>query len=161
MAPAAGYGQVAPASPSPQSGTVRDRQVQQKAGTARLSGRVLAGDTGKPLRRAEVLAAPPGLNPGEMQRQARSVTTDADGRWDLRGLPAGRYQVTVSKGGYLTLQYGQKRPFEEGTLLDLVEGQAMEKIDLSLPKGSVITGKVLDEFGDPAIRAIVSAMRHR
>jgi hypothetical protein len=96
-----------------------------------------------------------------MQQRARSVTTDADGRWELRGLPAGRYTVTVSKGGYLTLQYGQQRPFEQGKFLDVAAGRVLEKIDLSLPKGSVIAGRLLDEFGDPATPAIVVAMRHR
>ena len=161
LVPPTASAQGAPASPSPPGGVVRDSQAQPNPGSARLSGRVTAADTGGPLRRAEVVAAPPGLNAGQMQQQSRSVTTDADGRWELRGLPAGRYNVTVSKGGYLTLQYGQRRPYEPGKLLDVADGQVLQKIDLSLPKGGVISGRVLDEFGDPATPAVVVAMRQR
>ncbi len=156
-APAAAYWQVTPSSPSLPTGAARDGQAQVKTDTARLSGRVTAGDSGKPLRRAEVTAVSPELNPEQMQPRPRSVTTDADGLWELRGLPAGRYNVTVSKGGYLTLQYGQRRPFVQGKLIDLADSQRLEKIDFSLPKGGVIAGRLLDEFGDPAMPAIVMA----
>ena len=140
---------------SRQSGATEDRnRTFERPGDGRRHGQAAAPRRGhwRPRR---------GWTRGQMEQQARSVTTDADGRWELRGLPAGRYNVTVSKGGYLTVQYGQKRPFEQGKLLDLADGQVLEKIDVSLPKGSVIAGRLLDEFGDPATPAIVVAMRHR
>ena len=46
-----------PAVPAPG----RDAAAKPATGTARLSGRVLAADTGKPLRRAVVVVAPPGV----------------------------------------------------------------------------------------------------
>src|SRR5262245_16778604 len=76
---------------------------QEKTGTAVLSGRVVAADTGKPLRRALVRAS------SQDTPQGRSVSTDADGRWQLKSLPAGSYRVTISKGGYVDISYGQQR----------------------------------------------------
>jgi hypothetical protein len=135
-------------------GPARDNQVE-KVGTAVLAGRVVQGETGKPLRRALVRAF------SAETPQGRSVSTDVDGRWQIKALPAGSYRVSVSKGGFVEIGYGQKRPFEGGKVLDLVEGQTIEKVDVSLPRAGVITGQVLDEFGEPVTGARVSAMRYR
>jgi hypothetical protein len=145
--------------PSPRPGVppvTRDGpDAQQKTGTARMSGRVTAADTGRPLRRALVRAMAPETP------EPRSVSTDVDGHWELRGLPAARYTLSVSKGGYVTLAYGQLRPFEAGKGIELADGQVMEKLDVSLPRAGVITGTVVDELGDPISGARVSAMRNR
>lgn len=128
---------------------------QEKTGTAVLSGRVVAADTGKPLRRALVRAS------SQETPQGRSVSTDPDGRWQLKSLPAGSYRVTISKGGYVDIAYGQQRPFEAGKVLELADGQTIEKLDVTLPRAGVITGRVLDEFGEPLTGARVQPMRYR
>ena len=133
----------------------RDGPPAEKVGTAVLSGRVVAAEGGKPLRRALVRASAQELP------QGRSISTDADGRWQLKGLPAGSYRISVSKGGYVDIAYGQLRPFEGGKVLELAEGQVIEKLDVSLPRAGVITGRVFDEFGEPITGARVSPMRYR
>lgn len=132
------------------------REAQaQKTGTAQLSGRVVSLDSGRPLRRATVRAVGPEL------REGRSATTDGDGRWTLKGLPAGKYVVSVTKGGYVTLSYGQRRPFDQGQQVDVAAGQAIDKLDVSLPKGGVIVGRIQDEFGEPFAGIRVATMRSR
>ncbi len=138
----------------PLPGTPRDGQTE-KVGTATLSGRVLAADTGKPLRRALVRAS------SAETPQGRSVSTDADGRWQLKNLPAGSYRVGVSKGGFVDLAYGQQRPFEGGKVLELAEAQTLDKLDVALPRAGVVTGRVLDEFGEPLTGARVQPLRYR
>jgi carboxypeptidase family protein len=128
---------------------------QEKNGTAVLSGRVVAADTGKPLRRALVRAS------SQETPQGRSVSTDPDGRWQLKSLPAGSYRVSVSKGGYVDIAYGQLRPFEAGKVLELADGQTIEKLDVTLPRAGVITGRVVDEFGEPLTGARVQPLRYR
>ena len=124
-------------------------------GTARISGRVVAADTGSPIRRAQI-----NVNSREAQFN-RSVTTDSEGRYEFASLPAGRYRLFVEKAGYVTLEYGQARPFEAGKPLDIAERQALEKIDFSLPRGSAITGRITDEFGDPITDVQVEALRYQ
>jgi carboxypeptidase family protein len=135
-------------------GPPRDDQTTPK-GTAKIAGRVVSADTGNPLRRAQIRLTAPEI------RANRVATSDNDGRYEFTGLAAARYRLQISKAGYVTLEYGQARPFEAGKPLDVVDGQALEKIDFSLPRGSVIAGRVTDEFGDPVADATLQAMRYQ
>src|SRR5882672_8009031 len=135
-------------------GPVRDNQAAPK-GTAKLSGRVMAADTGNPLRRAQVRLTAPEI------RVNRVATSDNNGRYEFADLAAGQYRLQISKAGYVTLEYGQARPFETGKSLDLADGQSLDKIDFSLPRGSVIAGRLTDEFGDPIADANVQALRYQ
>ena len=75
----------------------------QASGTAIIRGRVLVADTGAPVRRAQVRAT------SADARAGRLASTDAQGRFELKDLPAGRWTLTASKAGFVTLQYGQDR----------------------------------------------------
>jgi hypothetical protein len=129
------------------------RQQPPATGTSRIRGRVVAADTGQAIRRAVVR-----ISASEL-RETRTTSTDAEGRYEFRDLPAGRYTVTASKGAFVTLSYGQTRPFEQGRPLQLLDKQAVEKIDFALPRGSIITGRVIDEYGDPVADVQVAPMR--
>src|SRR5262245_62007849 len=113
--------------------------ASQDARTTRVSGQVFAADTGKPVRGAFVnLIDTRAANPTE--RQGRWIATDANGRWEFSDLPPGRYTLTVTKSGYLKIEYGQQRPFERGKTLELAAGQVLDKVNLAVPRGSAITG---------------------
>jgi hypothetical protein len=56
-------------------------------------------------------------------RTMRLANTDAEGRYGFANLPAGRYSLNVTKGGYVGLQFGQRRPFESGRPLELADGK--------------------------------------
>ena len=139
--------------PGPRTGP-RDNTAPQ-TGTARLRGRVVGGDSGQPLRRAIVRLQ------GQDFREGRVASTDEEGRWELKDLPAGRYTLSASKGGYVQLSYGQRRPFERGRPIEVADGQTLENVNFNLPRGSVITGRIVDEFGEPIADAMVAAMRYR
>ena len=123
-----------------------------KTGTGRLRGRVVAADTASIVRRAQVRVSSPDIG-------TRTAFTDAQGRYEFKDLPAGRFNLSVSKAGFVTMQYGQSRPFEPGRPIELDEAQVMEKADVALPRGSAVSGRILDEFGEPVADASVSAMR--
>ena len=126
-----------------------------RSGTSVIRGRVVAADTGQPIRRVHVRAFS-----GEI-RESRMASTDAEGRFELRDLPAGRWNLNASKAGYVSLAFGQRRPFESGRPIELGEGETMARADFALPRGSAVTGRILDEFGDPVAGVQVLAMRYR
>ncbi|HEY7497440.1 MAG TPA: carboxypeptidase-like regulatory domain-containing protein [Vicinamibacterales bacterium] len=138
------------------SGVQRD---PSKSPTTRLSGRVTAADTGKPIRRATVQIS--SIEQLARQRPGRSVTTGADGLWEITGLPAGRYEVIAARGGYVTLGHGQRRPFGSRKVLEIAAGQTLGQIDIALPRASAIAGRITDDAGEPVTNAFVSAMRIR
>jgi protocatechuate 3,4-dioxygenase beta subunit len=125
---------------------------QPKTGTARLRGRITALDTGGPVRRAQVRVSGPDIG-------SKTAVTDAEGRYEFRDLPGGRFNVSATKSGFVSVQYGQLRPFESGKAIDLVDGQLMDKADIAMPRGGVISGRIVDEFGEPIADAFVNAMR--
>lgn len=123
-----------------------------KTGTARIKGRLVTADTGTPVRRAQVRISGPDILP-------KTATTDNEGNYEFRELPAGRFTITATKSGYVSVGYGQTRPFEAPKPVELRDGQVIDRADIVMPRGSVIAGRIVDEFGDPIADVSVTAMR--
>ncbi len=131
----------------------RDTAATVKKGTGVIRGRVVAADTGRPLRRAQIRLT------SREETEPRATSTGTDGRFEFRELPPGRYSLSVSRSGYLRWQYGQRRPFEAGRMIQLEDGQVMDRVDFSMPRMSVISGRVFDEMGEPIADVGIFAMR--
>jgi hypothetical protein len=136
----------------------RDQPRTPRQGTGVIRGRVVRADTGEPLRRAQVRVDE--WSTGDRGGPAATMT-DAEGRYELTQLPAGRYQLKATRGGYVEVAYGQRRPFERGRPLELSEGAVLQNIDFALPPGGVVTGRVVDETGEAVAGASVSLARRR
>src|ERR1043166_7996923 len=86
--------------PSAPQQPARDRSAPQNAPpppAGRITGRVLAADNGRPVKRARVFATAVELPGG------RGMLTDDSGVFDLTERPAGRYSLSVSKSGFVAL----------------------------------------------------------
>jgi hypothetical protein len=59
----------------------------------------------------------------------------------------------------VTASYGQTRPLEAGTLIDVADGQAIEHIDVKLSRTGVVAGRIADEFGEPMAGVQVAIVR--
>ena len=124
-----------------------------------IRGHVAAADTGLPLRKAIVRAVPMDAGSGAiMPARERASTTDADGRFELADLAPGRYNVTAFKTAYVSATWGQTQPMRPGAPIELKPGQTADRIDFSLQRGGVITGRVFDEYGEPLANVDVAAM---
>ena len=153
--PPAALGQTRDGAGQPFGQPARDTSaLDPTIGLATLSGRVLAGDTAAVVKRAMVRLA------GQDTRDRRMVQTDDNGRYQFTDLAAGRYTVTVSKAGFITLAYGQKHPRQPALPIQVDAGRQLRDLDIALPRGSVITGHVVDEDGEPMARAIVQVLRY-
>jgi hypothetical protein len=147
-------GQVPPAPPARPRDVV-PTQPAPAVGTAILSGSVVIAGSGQPARRARVTLS------GQELRGGRSVTTDDQGRFSFTAIPAGRFTLSASKPGHISVSYGQRRPGtgRPGTPIQVADGQKLT-VTLQMPRGGVISGTVLDEHGEPTPGTQVRALRY-
>src|SRR5258708_35606832 len=134
----------------------RDSSATTATGTAVIGGRLFAAGTKKPLRRARIVVSSP-----ELGQDRRQTSTNIDGRFEVKDLPAGRYTVEVQRAGYLPLRYGQRRPREAAKPLQVLDRQRLDDIDFTLPRMSVIARRVFDETSEAGESATVVALRCR
>ena len=164
-------------SPAGQQPPPRDQPARREAATATgaVSGRVYAADSGAPLRGAVVTLAvdvtrdssAPAVTqlPFTVGRAERgpTATTDAQGRFQLTGVPAGAFRVVVTPGGfrgrYLPMGYGARRANDAGRVIAVRAGEELRGIDVALPPAVAIEGRVVDENGEPLARIPVFAAR--
>ncbi|HVL70039.1 MAG TPA: carboxypeptidase regulatory-like domain-containing protein [Vicinamibacterales bacterium] len=124
----------------------------ERPGTGSISGVVLMAGSTQPARKVRV-----NLSGAEL-RGSRFTTTDDQGRFSFTALPPGRYSLSATKPGHVTVSYGQRRPGTPGTPIQLGDGQQFA-VQMQIPRGSVVTGIVLDEQGEATPGTPVRALR--
>lgn len=122
-----------------------------------IRGRITSLDTGKPLRRAQIRLAAE----FELLGTPRTASSSTDGRYEFRDVAPGRYTLRVERSGYLALTYGQRRPGEQGRPLEIAEKEVADTVDFALPRMSVISGRVLDDLGEPISGVTVWVLQPR
>ncbi len=132
-------------------------KTKSPPGNCTVSGRVIGAADGAPLRSVRVVL---------MQANARQhglvygTTTDSDGRFELKQIESGRYEFFASHVGYLEQQYQAKGPGEgEGAVLSLASGQEVGDVLFRLVHAAVITGKVVDDAGEPMANVTITVLR--
>ena len=107
-----------------------------------LEGRVISSTTGDPLAKAMVT-----LKSGKDQR---SFLTSSDGRFLFEDLEAGDCTLMVKRVGYL-----ESKPHD----ISIASGERKKYLELKLTPQGVISGRVLDEDGDPVLQTTVVCYR--
>jgi hypothetical protein len=125
------------------------------ASTSAISGRVTLAGTNQPLPRVVVRASSAAL------KAPRTVKTGSDGSYEIAELPPGRYIVSASKANFVTAAFGQHRPLGPGVPFELAAKQVASRVDFALARAGVITGRILDEFGEPVPDVQVSTLRYQ
>ncbi|MBM7118683.1 carboxypeptidase-like regulatory domain-containing protein [Archangium primigenium] len=121
--------------------TVRGVRLQLGPGAV-LEGRVWAKASGAPVAQARVDVSPLGGN-GDLGR----ASTDADGRFQVRGLASGAYDVVVGAQGFATV-------LRRGVML---RGREHFTLDVTLGGLGSVEGHVRDPEGRPVEGARVLA----
>ena len=104
---------------------------------------------GRGLSHAVIVMEPLGRNGAR-----RTTLSDVSGRFEFDGVPAGRFQFIASRDGYViagTTALTAPPPVE----VDVASGQHPSGVTLTLAKAPVLSGTLLDQFGDP-IAGVVS-----
>jgi hypothetical protein len=115
-----------------------------------IRGRVTDVATGQPLRGVAISIR----SSGEVEGLARGALTDDEGRWSFAQLPAGDYVLNHSKPGFTRVHgvriYSPVHVSPQFPVRDL---------ELVLARGGVISGRVTDPMGEPAVQVQVQAHR--
>jgi carboxypeptidase family protein len=124
---------------------------QIPTGPYRIAGVVVNAKTNNPLAHSRVT-----IGDTKSRQSTQSVITADDGRFEFR-VPAGKFSLTGAKRGYITASYNQHDQFSTA----IVTGADVdaEHLVLKLAPNAVLTGKVLDEFGEPVRNAQIMVYR--
>ena len=121
-----------------------------KSGGSIVRGRVVADEGRTPLARARV-----SLSAVRRSDRIDPIYTDTEGRFEFSGLAAGRYSLAISKTGYVWGRLGE-REVERAIQFDLGDRAILDGVDARLLKAAAISGRIVDDLGDPLLAASVS-----
>jgi Carboxypeptidase regulatory-like domain len=125
------------------------RNASQADGGYRIAGTVVSIVDGHPLGRARV-----SLNNEKDSQKLQSVVTSEDGKFQFAGLPAGKYSLLGAKRGFISAAYDEHDQLS--TAIVTGAGVDTETLVLRLAPEAVITGRILDEVGEPVRHAMVA-----
>src|SRR5262249_17309026 len=97
---------------------------------------------------------------GMAGRTMKTAQTDAQGRLTFTGLDGGKSRLVAERQGFLRQSYGERKYSGGGTPIAVGDGQNVKDIQFRMNQQAVITGKVLDEDGEPMVNVQVRAHRY-
>lgn len=130
----------------------RGAQPQIPGGGFRIAGKVVNALGGTPLARVRVT-----ITDAQSQQNTLSAITTEDGRFQFLQIPAGKYGLDGAKHGFIPASYQQHG--EYSTAVVTGAGFDTQNLVLTLAPFAVLSGKVLDESGEPIRHANVSLYR--
>jgi len=125
-----------------------------------IEGQVVDAKTNAPIRKVAVTlqgsASFTRAGQPPSQNSPRTAETDAQGNFTFRDLDAANYQINCQqRQGYVTMP---NQGYPSASVV-LGRGQDLKGVMVKLMPQAVITGKVLDEDGEPVQWAQVSVLR--
>ena len=120
-----------------------------------IEGKVVNAATGEPVKRARLTLAPI----GQSNAIPYATTTDSAGHFLVDQVDAGSFQLTAFRSGYTIQSYSPNGDLKHNATLTLEKGQALKDIVFKLTPQGVISGRVLDEDGDPIDNVTVKCLR--
>jgi hypothetical protein len=86
------------------------------------------------------------------QYHLQGTSTNSDGYYTLKGLPAGDYKIefwtSLTPGNYVGEWYNDKNSFESADTVSVTVGQTTTGVDVQLANGGAISGRVTDSSGE-------------
>lgn len=126
------------------------------AAAGSVAGRVTLGD-GKPAANVGVALMPADQNSD--RKAAGRASTDADGRYRITNVPAGRYRVlTLAPSFFSPEERAGNSFFNPGKVVTVGANETAEGIDLTLVRGGVITGRVTSVEGKAVVAERVTVV---
>jgi uncharacterized GH25 family protein len=148
---------------------------------AAVEGKIVNSLTGEPIRKAELtlttslmpdgldgLGAALGLDidadPPEPKakepKKTFTATSDATGKFRIENVDPGDYYFKVKHAGFVEETYKPTGPNAVEGRLHLTSGQELHEVEFRLVPQGAVSGKVVDEDGDPVGDAMVTASKY-
>ena len=152
------------AAQQPRSGPPRQRpaaEAQKPQEPATVEGQVLNAATGEPLKRASVTLRRSSSSETSGAPRGYTAMTDASGRFAIAGAVPGEYRLSARRNGFVDADYGSRDYLRAGATVTLKPGQRMGDVVFQMTPHGVITGRVVDEDGEPVAGVRMQALRNR
>jgi hypothetical protein len=117
--------------------------------TFKIAGTVVSATTGAPLSQARISIAET-----RDRGKAISMVTSEAGHFEFSQLKAGKYSLQGAKRGFISSAYEQHEQFS--TAIVIGQEFSTENLVLRLTPMALITGHLMDEFGEPVRNARVT-----
>lgn len=131
----------------------RAQQAQPKG--AQLEGIIVKEPGSEPLKKVLLeLITEDQKNGGNY-----TATTDTDGRFQIENIQPGRYHLLIERNGFL--QINDRGHRLDSSVLDLRAGQEMKDVVFHMLPMAVISGRVVDQDGDPLANFGVSVGKRK
>lgn len=116
-----------------------------------IAGTITEEGTNRPIAGARVTTRQglDAMQPDPLAAESEAQS-DAKGRFELRGLGAGRFTLSATARGLAPATIGP---------IEVEEGRRIEDVSIVLSRGGVIRGRVLDARSTPVTGAMISASR--
>jgi hypothetical protein len=125
---------------------------QSSDATFRIAGTVANAIGGNRLARARVT-----IVDAKNRQKAQWMITSDDGRFDFKQVSPGKYSLQGAKRGFIPAFYDEHEGFS--TAIVTGAGLDTEHLVLRLDPSAMLSGKILDELGEPVRQATVSLYR--
>ena len=119
-------------------------------GGYRIAGMIVSKTDGHPLAQARI-----SVRDVKAPAKLQFVITSEDGKFEFTGLAAGKYSLVGQKRGFVPAAYDQHDQFS--TAIVTGAGLETEALVLKIAPTAIISGRVLDETGDPVRHASVTS----
>ena len=125
------------------------------AAKAALEGSVIKEPGGEPLKKAIVEL----ISENQEEGGNYTATSDQDGHFRIADIQPGRYKLFAERTGYI--EVGNKRRRSEGRIVSLEAGQTLKEQTLKMLPAAIITGRALDEDGEPMPNVEITLLRRK
>ena len=127
--------------------------VAEDARSASIEGIVVKDPGDQPLKKATVEVIPE-----EQDGANYTATSDSEGRFRIGNVQPGHYRIFVERTGFIEVDKAGRRL--AGIALSIEAGQSAKDLQLHMLTAAILTGRVVDEDGDPMSNVEISVLRY-
>ena len=130
--------------------------AQQQQGKATLEGSVINRISGQVLKNTRLVLQPEDRNAAAGER---STSTSANGTFQIRNVDAGKYRLFAERPGFESQYYTSTGlNIYQGTILTIDSAAELKDLTIKLNPYGAVSGRVVDEDGEPLVHVSVQAM---